>query len=104
MIDRFSTWHLRLLKLFSDPPSYLRAHRVSYEPAAVAGSLSNVVEMAFPELRGQRDLYDRVWSDLHANGLTGTPDLHTMMSGGGTIQKRTTAFGDSFLRFIEEPH
>ncbi len=102
LIDRFTPWHLRFLKLIQNPTEYLRAANLRYE-GHIAGSLDALIQLAFPELHGQRETYDQIWADIHASGLTGTPGLHTMMTPNGVMQKRTTPLADAFLRFIESP-
>lgn len=69
----------------------------------MAGSLSQVIEVAFPELVGRRDLYDQVWADLAGAGMHRTGSLQTMMTTDGPLQKRTTDIGDRFMKFIESP-
>ncbi len=67
------------------------------------GALSHLVEIAFPELRGRRDLYDLIWKDLYSRALVTTESLHTMMTGSGITAKRTTEIGKSFLDYIKNP-
>lgn len=100
-VDRFSGLHLKVLKMLSNP---------SAVPAMVAraenmmmGSLSAVLGAALPEFSENESLFERVLKDLEGEGLTGGADLHAMMSGRGLLEKRTTAVGDEFLRFIAEP-
>jgi hypothetical protein len=102
MIDRFTVWHLRLLKAFDNPPTWAKTNGVSYRPA-MTSSLSGFLEAAFPELRNRRDLYDQVWSELGVAGLHATGGLHTMMTETGWLASRTTETGKRFLRFIEDP-
>jgi hypothetical protein len=101
LVDRFTEWHLRLLKLIQNPKGNEKV-RDGYRPA-ISGSLSQLIEVAFPELVGRRDLYDQVWADLAAAGMHRSGSLQTMMSTDGPLQKRTTEIGDRFLRFIESP-
>ena len=96
LVDNFTEWHLRLLQLFQDPREHVSRN-------TMMGGLSQVVETAFPQLRGRRDFYDQVWSDLNTRGLVNTSTLHVTMSGHGLTAKRTTDFGDRFLAFISEP-
>lgn len=93
LVDTFTELHLRILKLFQAP---------TCPPNLGMGGLSDVLEESIPELRGQRELYDLIWRDLFSTGLVNTNGLHVTMTGHGLGQKRTTAIGDSFLRFIEE--
>jgi len=100
LVDRFTEWHLRLLKLFHDPgEAYSRAGGGQL----YMGGLSTVVETVYPELAGRRSFYDLVWSDVNAAGLLNTPTLHVTMSGQGLLANRTTDLGDTFLAFISEP-
>jgi hypothetical protein len=99
LVDEFTVWHLRLLRLFQGPEAWFAEHGVSW-PNLHMGGLSHVVETAFPELRGRRDLYDQFWRDLYLRGMVSTEHLHTTMTGGGLASKRTTDLADQFLRFI----
>ena len=68
------------------------------------GGGSQVLEDVYPELKGQRELYDQISSDLNARGLFNSPHfLHTTMSAQGMVSKRTTPLADRFLDFITSP-
>jgi hypothetical protein len=99
LVDEFTVWHLRLLTLFHGPEAWFTQHGNAW-PNLHTGGLSHVVEAAFPELRGRRDLYDQFWRDLYLRGMVSTEHLHTTMTGGGLAAKRTTELADQFLRFI----
>lgn len=90
-VDTFSEWHVRVLKLFQNPPP---------QPGVYMGGLSLVLESTYPELKGRRDFYDQVWKNLYFGGLTNTESLHVTMSADGLTQKRTSPLGDQFLAFI----
>lgn len=93
LVDEFTVWHLRLLRLFQGPEAWFAKHGMP-SPNLHMGGLSHVVEAAFPELRGRRDLYDQFWRDLYLRGMVSTEHLHTMMTGGGLAAKRTTDLAD----------
>lgn len=93
-VDSMSPLHLRILKHFQAPTP---------QPNISMGSLGHVLENAMPELRGKRHIYDQIWKDLHANGLTNTDSLHVTMSGQGLGTKRTSELGDAFIAFISDP-
>jgi hypothetical protein len=101
LVDRFTEWHLRVLRLFHDPASAMNG--AGGYPGAIASSLSHVLETVYPQLKGRRDLYDQLWADLSGSGLLNTGSLQTMMTPGGTLVKRTTPLGDRFLEFISSP-
>ncbi|MCG5529073.1 MULTISPECIES: hypothetical protein [Halorhodospira] len=94
LVDTLTELHVRILRLFQGPTP----------PQNMSmGGLSSVLEHNMPEMRGRRDLYDQLWKDLYLRGLVNTDGLHTMMTGQGLAQKRTTGLGDAFLQFISEP-
>lgn len=102
LVDQFTEWHLRLLRFFQDPKGWARRRNVAL-PSLMVGSPANVLEAVYPELQGRRLFYDQVWKDLVQRGLVDTDSLGGMMTGEGTVAKRTSDLGDQFLRFIEEP-
>jgi len=102
LVDQFTVWHLRLLKLFQDPKGWAKEHNCNYG-STLMGGLSSILEIAYPELRNRRDFYDQIWKDLYLKGLVNTESLHTTMTAIGLMAKRTTDLGDYFLKFIEEP-
>jgi hypothetical protein len=99
-IDTLTIWHLRLLELFNDPPAFIKKHQIQF---GNMGAMSHLVESAFPDLRGKRNLYDLIWKDLYSRALVTTEGLHTMMTGSGIIANRTTEIGRLFLNYIKSP-
>ena len=102
LVDRTTPMHLALLRLIQAPkndPNVAKRMESLY-----MGSLDQVVIAAFPELSGSKELVDLVWNDLSAAGLLQGGSLAVSMTGGGLVQKRTTAFGDRFLAFISKPN
>ena len=96
-IDTFTQWHLALLRLFKNPAAVVDTR------GQMTGGLDDVLEKAFPALRGQREFYDQVWRDLRNRGLVNTDGLHSMMTGNGLVAKRTTELADEFVKFIASP-
>jgi hypothetical protein len=101
LIDDLTPWHLRILALFSDPEGWYK--EAGRGPGFGGGSLSALLEDAYPEMRGRRDMYDQFWSDLRSRGLVTTDQLHTMMTGGGLFHRRATTLAERFLAFISSP-
>ncbi len=99
LIDRFTIWHIRILKLFDNPREWYRING-KQPPNFMAGSLLGLLIDAFPELRGQEELMDLISSDLLAAGFHRTTTLRTTMTWDGVLAERTTAFGKKFLDFI----
>jgi len=103
LVESFTDWHLLILKLFHDPSAATDPEGNRLSPGVVASSLSAVLTQAFPGLMGRREFYELVWSDLIRAGLINSGGLHVMMTPQGCMGRRTTTFGDQFLRFISEP-
>ncbi len=101
-IDTLTVWHLKLLELFNDPPSYLEKHNIQFSGYPF-GSMSNLIENVFSELRGRRDLYDLIWKDLYSRALVGMENLHVTMTGSSIVAKRTTEIAMLFLDYIRSP-
>jgi hypothetical protein len=101
-VDTFTVWHLKLLDLFNDPPSYLEKHGIQFSGYSM-GAMSHLVENTFPELKGRRDLYDLIWKDLYSRALVNTEHLHVTMTDSGIVAKRTTEIARLFLDYIKNP-
>ena len=101
LVDRFTPWHLKILKLFEQPEQWLKQHDIDYSHYYM-GSPAQVLEDAFPELRDQREFYDLIVSELSSAGLMGIGSLHSSMTATGMLSGRTTQLGRRFLRFISE--
>jgi len=101
LLDGYSVWHIRLLKLFDNPTHWFETHNLEVPTNIMGGGLKIILEIAFPELKGRSDFYNLVWEDLSRAGLHNTSSLGGMMTSGGLMQNRTTDFGKKFLEFIE---
>lgn len=92
-VDAFTDWHIKILRLFQAPT----AHGGMTE-------LYEILEHAYPQLQGRREVYDAVWSDLATRELVNVRFLHGKMgTESNLVAKRTTSLGDLFLGFISEP-
>ena len=98
--DELTPWHLRLLKFFQDPKAWATRHNHVFPLGGILKRLSDVVENAYPELKGKGPFYDALWRDLYQRGLVNTDALHTVRSG--LLTSRLSEIGEQFLRFIDE--
>lgn len=103
LVDAFTIWHLRILRLFQNPKGWFTENNKPAPSFAISSSLSQLLTTAYPELGSQRQFYDLVISELDAKGLFSGGGTHTMMSATGAFEKRTTDLGDKFLQFITAP-
>lgn len=102
LIDRYTPWHLRILRLLQNPLQ-LGAEKGMKPDNYYAGSRSQLLEEYFTELRGERQFYDVIISDLGSQGMLGIRDVHGNLTGHGMFQKVTTDWGDRFVKFITSP-
>jgi len=100
-IDLMSPLHLLVLKYFQDPQGACLTRKVDSNKYMMGGA-ATLLEDCFPELRGQRELYDTIYGDLAVKGLVAQGGLHATVSAYGMKEKRTTAMGENFIRFISE--
>lgn len=101
LIDRFTVWHIKILLFFDNPKQWF-AKAGQTPPSLLMGSMSGVLKEAFPSLKGQDELTDVIWNDLHDVGFHQSSGLKTMMSGDGILAERTTQLGKEFIHFISE--
>jgi hypothetical protein len=102
MVDRFTVWHLRILKVFQDPKSWAEKNGIDYGNVTM-GSISTILEAALPKLKGRKELYTQIWKELNEAGLFNTDSISATMGRSGMVAPRTTDMGDRFLEFIESP-
>lgn len=98
-LDRFTVWHIKILKFIDSPSEWFKkAEKVP--PNYMSGSISFILEDAYPELKNQDELVDIIWNDLLIAGFHKTSGIKSMMSGNGILSDRTTILGKEFIAFI----
>ena len=100
-LNSFTAWHVTILKYLDDPREWFRINNMVPQ-SLMMGSISSHLLTAFNQLQGNTDLLNIIWQDLSSAGFINTSDFSTMMSGDGTLSRRTTAIGREFLNFITE--
>lgn len=101
LIDTYTVWHIRILKLFDNPTLWFENNSLIAPTNIMGGGLKIILEIAFPELKDRAEFYNLVWEDLSRAGLHDTSSLGGMITSSGLMQNRTTEFGKRFLAFIE---
>ena len=92
-VDVFTDWHIKLLRLAQHPTA-----------TGEMTELHQVLEHTYPQLKGHREVYDAVWSDLSSKALVSLQSVHGELSSHQTlVDKWTTPLGDLFLKFIAAP-
>jgi hypothetical protein len=103
LIDRYTPWHLRILRLLQNPLE-LGAAKGMRPENYYAGSRSQLLEEYYPELKGQRQFYDIIVADLVTQGMLSIRDVQGNITGHGMFQKVTSQWGDRFVAFITFPN
>ena len=102
-VDTCTLWHLALLRLFRDPRHWAKEKNHQF-PNLTAGGLTDIIESAYPEMRGREDICKIVWQELYRYNFVSSDSLSGMMSSSGLLAKRTTELGDQFLDFTAKPN
>jgi hypothetical protein len=101
LVDRLTSWHLRILEFARGPRDWFRASTKSV-PTQEFDSMATILHLAFPDAASTPGLLDQAWHDLHQHGLV-EGSVHVAWVHPNELDKRTTAFGDQLLQFIREP-
>ena len=101
-IEALTPSHLRLLAFLDDPDAWFRDGSL-VRPNSTMGGLSNILELAIPELAGRREFYDQLGKDLYDRGFTTTVGFHTTVAASSLYVRRTSNVGRQFLSFISQP-
>lgn len=101
-IDTFTTWHIRILKLFDDPNQWFIKQGKKW-PNLEFGALDHILNAAYPELAGSRGFSDQIFKELYDKGLVNTEGLHGTMTKNGLTAQRTSDLGKAFIKYITSP-
>lgn len=67
------------------------------------GGITNLIDAAFPQLKGEEEFSEAIWGDIYSRKLFNTPSIHGTMSASGIVSRRTSMLGREFLNFIKNP-
>ncbi len=101
-VDEFTSVHLQLLAYLRDPSGWYAAHDLA-RPDIYMGPRTELLEGAFPALRGRAEFYRQLLNELGARGLCQPNMLSGMVSAQGLWDPATTPLGNTFLDFISRP-
>jgi hypothetical protein len=99
-VDSCTVTHIKLLHLFHNPKSWIASQGRQFPEGWYMGGITQVIEYALPELKGQEPLYGSIWKDLYQRGLISTDSLGTTMSVEGMTANRTTDLGARLIEFL----
>jgi hypothetical protein len=90
-IDSFTEWHIQILRFYEAPNTRSRLTEIN-----------QVLEKAFPALKGRPDIYETIWTDLYQKGLVDMQSMHGPIDSS-LKNKHATDLGKKFLKFIAYP-
>lgn len=104
-IERFTEWHIRLLKFCSNPQNWFASQGRNPAENGLSGiglSFRDHLETAYGELRFQKHLVNAIWVDLYnADLLKGNKDmLDQMVIVNETLVPKTTPLGEELIKYI----
>lgn len=99
LIQVFGENHLKLLLFLKSPKQFFDNQGITH-PSFFSGSPLTLIEIAYPDLKGEKEYLNKIIMDLYQNGLINTQSLSTTMTGSGIYSSRTTNFGNDFLLFV----
>ena len=99
LVEVFGENHLKLLLFLRNPKQFFQNNGIT-SPCFLSGSPLTLIEIAYPDLKGEKEYLNKIVMDLYQNGLISIQSLSTTMTESGMYASRTTKFGDEFLLFI----
>lgn len=103
LVDRFTPSHLRLLELLNHPGKWISKNNLQ-APNGPMSSVWSVIAHYMPEFIVREDTVDLLISDLQAGGVIQRRlSVRAEIEGSGTLDPRTTSYGERFMRFITMP-
>lgn len=99
LVDKYSLWHIKLLKFFQNPLSYSNAKKV-YDNIYMGGRIS-LVKAEFPDLCKNEELFKKIYNDLINDRLVSV-EVNGVIMKEAFGKKWTTGLADIFLDFISE--
>jgi hypothetical protein len=98
LIDTFTEWHLRILKVLHNPEPYMPDMSL-----LITQSILCVLTNTYRILVGKLEFVELICRDLNIHGLTRDMNLPVALTEDKLKVSRTTILGKNFLQFITEP-
>jgi hypothetical protein len=104
IIDSMTPLHLKVLYFLNSPKTYAEDNNIIF-PNWVNASLMDGVQYSIPELNGKDEFTKKIAMDLRNFGFTNTEARNFFggMTMNGILSRRTTEFGQTFLKFVTSP-
>jgi len=104
LVARYHDSDIFLLRYFRNPVTWLSENATGWQPGRyeLAGIGTILGDYVFAGQSDWRPSVDASISRFEADGVANVP-MGTTMSESGTVDRRTTAFGNQLLDFIADP-
>lgn len=100
-VDSFTVWHIKILEFVNNPIVW--AKKNNHEFKNIQGKkVFEILEDAFPDLRGGRGFYDQFWKDLYSRSLVADENINNLLTHLTLTHEYVTPTGKVFLAYISE--
>jgi len=102
-VDEFTTWHLRILKFFDSPETWVNKSNIKIPDWAEASPL-HVFFHLYPQLKDQTQIFNLMLQDLDLKELLDEGKIRSTMKKMAYLRvSHTTNLGKQFIQFITSP-
>ena len=82
LVEVFGENHLKLLLFLRNPKQFFQNNGIT-SPCFLSGSPLTLIEIAYPDLKGEKEYLNKIVMDLYQNGLISIQSLSTTMTESG---------------------
>jgi hypothetical protein len=102
-IDELTTGHLRILKFFDSPETFINKNKITI-PNWKTSSPVYVFFQVYPKMKDQEQIFNLMLQDLDLKELINEAGIHNTMEKMAYLRvSHTTDLGKKFLQFITSP-
>lgn len=99
LLDKYTAWHLKILRYFNNPKDF---KEVDVENVMM-GAADVALKQVYPEIMKDEELVNKIVNDLQMDGMLQNGSYMTAsMTKDGIVASRTTKMGQDFLKYITE--
>jgi len=98
LVDAFTPWHFKVLRLINDPELWKRIYHAQ-NPNPHFITAASIIADAYPEMEGKYELLVLIWEDLKRAGFHDCSPANMLITEDNVYDHRTR-LGEEFIAFI----